>query len=115
MSAKSKRTVLIKVSYLLNLEEKDEELLNLLDKISRNISYDQNIEIDNEIKNIKWIETSKLELNPNNMNCGKCYNCETWTTDREKPNPIMELCNGATIDGKLLCDECLPEDHRWAF
>lgn len=41
--------------------------------------------------------------------------CGQWTTDREKPDSIVGLSNGATINGRLLCDECLPPKHKWAF
>jgi hypothetical protein len=56
-----------------------------------------------------------ISLAPEIMNCVKCSSCGAWTTDREKDEPIEGLTNGATVDGKLLCDECLPEDHKWAF
>jgi hypothetical protein len=54
-------------------------------------------------------------LNEATLNCGHCHNCNCWCTDKEKPNSISQLCNGAVYDGKLLCDECLPKNHRWAF
>lgn len=112
MDTKASKAILIKVSYLVNLNEDETDLF---DNITGEISNDQKIVINSKLKNIEWVETSSLELTPNEMNCGKCSNCETWTTDREKPNPIMELCIGATVDGRLFCDECLPENHRWAF
>lgn len=62
-----------------------------------------------------WQSTSELYLDSGSMNCGKCAKCQGWTTDKEKPNWIEGLCSGATVDGELLCDECLPKGHRWAF
>jgi hypothetical protein len=51
----------------------------------------------------------------NKDNIGKCVNCGQWTTNREADNSIGSICNGAVVDGKLLCDDCLPKGHRWAF
>ena len=86
--AANKKTVLIKVSYSVNLTlaNKKKTLLN-------------------------WESTSSLVLEPGKMNCGLCAHCGCWTTDIEKADPVNELCSGATIGGKLLCEECLPSDH----
>lgn len=62
-----------------------------------------------------WESIYHLVLNPVTMNCGQCYKCHRWTTDRERSNYVEGLCNGATVDGVLLCDECLPKGHPWAF
>lgn len=113
---KKKETVLIKVSYLVEFTE--DELISedgVLSKITSKIGKDEKILIDGKEFGLTWNETSSFVLNPDNSNCGKCANCGGWVTDREKPNHIPELCNGAVVDGKLLCDECLPIDHRWAF
>lgn len=64
---------------------------------------------------LEWNSTSTIELDEKNMNCGNCANCGQWVTDCEKPGRISDLCNGARIDGKLYCDECLPRGHKWAF
>lgn len=63
----------------------------------------------------RWVSSSLVTLGLRGSNSGQCAICGTWVTDREKPDPIYGLCNGATVDGKLLCDEHLPKDHRWAF
>jgi hypothetical protein len=47
-------------------------------------------------------------------NIGKCANCGRWTTNREADNSPSDICNGAIVDGILLCDQCLPKDHIWA-
>lgn len=46
------------------------------------------------------------------MNCGRCAICGTWCTDRERPGTILQISYGARVEGKLLCDEHLPEGHR---
>ena len=46
-----------------------------------------------------------------NDNCGMCAECGNWTSDYGKENCIQELSNGAIVDGKWLCDLCLPKDH----
>ncbi|MBS4537061.1 hypothetical protein GOQ27_01220 [Clostridium sp. D2Q-11] len=64
---------------------------------------------------LEWNSTSSLMLDLSSYNCGKCSFCGQWTTDREKTNAIEGICNGSTIDGRLFCDECLPNNHRWAL
>ena len=111
-----KKTVLINVSYLMDLE--DEEInkdFGWIEKVPNKLSNDQIIKVGTDEVEVQWKGTSTLILDPNKINCGKCANCRSWVTDREKINPVLELCNGATFEGKLLCDECLPEHHRWAF
>lgn len=111
-----KETVMIKVSYLVELNE--EEIVNeerILDKITSEIGNDKEILINGKGYELKWNSTSSFVLDSSESNCGRCANCGGWVTDREKDNAIPELCNGATVDGKLLCDECLPSNHRWAF
>ncbi|MNO76647.1 hypothetical protein D3C76_677220 [compost metagenome] len=78
MDTKASKEVLIKVSYLVNLNEDETDLL---DNITSEISHDQKIVINSKVKNIEWVETSSLELTPNEMNCGKWSNCESCTTD----------------------------------
>jgi hypothetical protein len=110
-----KGTVLIRTYHLIEVDE--EELCKedgLLDKIEKEISNDICLSFEKEA-HMKWQGTSMISLAPEIMNCGKCSSCGVWTTDREKDEPIEGLTNGATVDGKLLCDECLPEDHKWAF
>ncbi|MBH5320043.1 hypothetical protein I6N90_19765 [Paenibacillus sp. GSMTC-2017] len=110
----SKKTVLISISYLVDIEENENQHI-LVESAMNHLSNDNNLEFDNKKKLLKWIETSSKELRPTDMNCGKCENCGGWTTDREKEAPILQLCNGASLAGRLLCDECLPDDHPWAF
>jgi len=62
-----------------------------------------------------YFSFSHSPLDHPSINAGQCSRCGQWTTDREASSPLRELCNGARIDGQLLCDDCLPADHRWAF
>ncbi len=101
-----KKTFLINVSYLAKLDEKQ------LDQVTKLLS--ENI-LSNEKDKLCWEETSVIELEREHINSGQCHNCGRWVTDREKANPLNGLCNGATVNGKLLCDECLPTDHEFAF
>lgn len=111
-----KKTVLIRVAYMVELPEKEINSDNgILDKITREISESKNLIIDEKGIELHWNSTSSLMLDSENFNSGKCSKCGQWVTDREKPDAVEGLCNGATVDGKLLCDECLPSDHRWAF
>ncbi len=106
----NKKTYLVNIAYLIDLTE--EEYQEIGDKLICSV---ENEIILNDNHKLKWESSSSIMLNPLTMNCGRCSNCHGWVTDREKPNSIDELNNGATVEGRLLCDECLPEDHRWAF
>lgn len=111
-----KKKVLLKVAYLIELPEEEVNNDNgLLDKIIGRIGEDKNLIIDKNEIEVKWNSTTSMILESDELNCGKCINCGQWTTDRDSPDAIKGLCNGARIDGKLFCDECLPSDHRWAF
>ncbi|HYF62742.1 MAG TPA: hypothetical protein VD886_07995 [Herpetosiphonaceae bacterium] len=48
-------------------------------------------------------------------NSGRCAACGMWTTDCERPDRVIGLTPGARVDERLLCDDCLPPEHPWAF
>ena len=110
------KILLVRTYHLINIEDtmldgySVDEKFDLL--ISRKLNND--IEIDNTHMAI-WNGQTQLVLNTEEMNCGKCVNCGGWTTDMEKDGYITELSYGANVDGKLLCDECLPRGHKWSF
>lgn len=112
---KEKRAVLVKTYHIIEVNE--EELVKedgLLDNVMKEVSQDWNISMEENVF-MKWEGTSMVPLLPELSNCGKCFSCGTWTTDREKEEPIEGLANGAVVNGNLLCDQCLPQDHTWAF
>ncbi|UWG96255.1 hypothetical protein LPY66_15295 [Dehalobacter sp. DCM] len=108
-----RKTVLINASYLVEIDEAEinkdngqfEQIENL---ISKDIMFEDRVLVE-------WESTSSIVLDPSTLNCGRCSKCNRWVTDREKLDAITQLCNGATVDGQLLCDDCLPPDHKWAF
>lgn len=110
----NKKTLLIKSAYFIELTEEeyqqnyDEINLAISRVIGKDIMWSAN-------RKMKWESISTTVLDTTKMNCGRCNNCNNWVTNREEANPISELNNGAVVNGELLCDECLPEDHRWAF
>lgn len=111
-----KKTVLINISYLIELPEEDIDTDDgMLDIITNQISESKSLHINDLEIPLEWNSTSSLILDSAHLNCDKCSKCGQWTTDREKPDIIQGICNGATVEGKLLCDECLQFDHRWAF
>lgn len=54
-------------------------------------------------------------LDPNAINCGQCVECGVWATDLDMTEPVAGLSHGARVDGRLLCDDHLPEGHQHAF
>jgi hypothetical protein len=63
----------------------------------------------------EWLSSTPELLDTTKDNMGKCNNCGVWTTDCNKENPITELSYGTHVDGKLLCDLCLPKKHPLKF
>ena len=111
------KTVLFTASYLIEVEDElyaSREYEDFSTLVFQKLAGDKRKMID-DTHSAKWTSSSLAVLDPNYANCGKCSNCGGWTTDREKENPIEGLSNGATVEGLLLCDECLPKGHRWAF
>lgn len=64
---------------------------------------------------LNWISTHIRLLDPDRMNCGRCKICGRWTTDKNMEDPIPSLRDGARVNNRLLCYECLPRAHRWIF
>ena len=42
-------------------------------------------------------------------NAGRCASCGRWMSDYDAPDFLDLLRIGKTIEGKLLCDECIPD------
>ena len=117
LSNEMKKTILIRVSALVEIDDVEvDKDANQLDKLMYGLkeNVDDLLGYDKAL-NLGWISTQTIALDENTMNCGKCYICNSWVTDREKPNYVHGLNNGAIYNGKLLCDEHLPDGHRWAF
>ncbi len=110
----NKKTVLVSVNFLAEVEESELEKDNgELTKLEWELS-EAHDKLTSKIE-IDWESSQSIVLEPENMNCGKCSSCGRWTTDREAPEAIKQICFGARVEGKILCDECLPKEHRWAF
>lgn len=62
----------------------------------------------------EWISSVLGFFDTEEDNIGICDNCGSWTANREAGLAPLGICNGAIVDGKLLCDQCLPKGHRWA-
>lgn len=111
-----KKQTLVRVSYLLEIDEDllkdDEKSRNFQLLLSQKLSKD--VDIDDS-HTAEWNMETLLVLDPLKMNCGKCVKCGIWTTDKECVNYIDGLANGAVVNNELLCDDCLPKGHRWAF
>lgn len=112
---KKYKTVLINLSVLVEVPEKilEQDEFNELDKLENTLS--DSIESIKTPYKLSWESTRSLVLDPKNMNCGRCESCDCWVSDREAPEFVPNLNIGTKYNGKLLCDECLPKDHKWAF
>ena len=110
------KTLLVRTAYLIDVEDDliegygvDERFdLLMSNALAKDVAIDAT-------RTAIWNSYTYMILYPEEDNCGKCVNCGGWTTDREKPGYINELGKGATVDGKLLCDECLPRGHEFSF
>jgi hypothetical protein len=109
---KNKITKLLKVNFL--YEQNEEELDSEIIEKFENEIINKCEEIGAQY-NLKWESSSFIVLDKETMNCGNCEKCGCWVTDLDKEGVISELNRGAVYDGKLLCDECLPPDHKYAF
>ncbi|WP_339198114.1 hypothetical protein MKY95_08335 [Paenibacillus sp. FSL P4-0176] len=110
MKEMNKKTYLVNIAYLIDLT--DEEYKEFDGELTPILENETTIRRDLKLH---WESSSSVLLDPEAMNCGRCAKCNSWVTDRDKPNHIDELNNGAVVEGQLLCDECLSEEHRWAF
>lgn len=111
-----KKTVLINASFLVEVDETEvRKDFGMIDQVTNELCQDQTIKIGTSEVSVEWESSSTVVLDSVSMNCGQCSTCGRWTTDREKSDPLLQLCNGASYEGELLCDDCLPEDHRWSF
>lgn len=112
---KKYKTVLVNLSIHVEVPENnlEAEEFNEFDKFENSLS-DSIESIDSPYK-ISWESSRSLVLEPEFMNCGKCEECGCWVSDVESPKSISGLNIGAIHNGKLLCDECLPKDHKLAF
>jgi len=102
-----KKNILVITAFISEIEENDEEkqILEIDDLIDKFGKKDR----------LTWIQTRKIFLNKKSLNCGQCDICKNWVTNIEKNDPIPYLPNGVIYKGKLLCDEHLPKNHKWAF
>lgn len=109
------KTVLVSVNVLIEVPEDviNDSEFNEFDKLENAMS--EAMEAINTSYQLSWDSTQSLVLDTTKMNCGKCESCGCWVSDRELADPITQLNIAATFNGKLLCDECLPYDHKLAF
>ena len=114
-----KKSVLLVMSFSIEVEEdyleKDLPEYIKVENSLINLFEEKMTVDDSKFGSSKWESSYVIELDEKTINCGRCAVCGAWVTDREKENHIPQLCNGATVNGQLLCDEHLPKGHKWAF
>ena len=83
----------------------------------RNIEIEQNLikEIKDFLSNKKgrYISARCQLISGNNF--GQCSECGTWCSNPEEPDYINAVSIGKIIDGRWLCDICMPEDDPLHF
>ena len=64
-----------------------------------------------DLKRESWFEEdSGVNFNYlSEENAGHCAKCGRWTSDYDAPDFLDRLMIGKTIEGELLCDECIPD------
>ncbi len=117
--------MLLEKSLTLKLSMESGHNMSYLYKI--NIVVDENednVQIQNTIDDMVQRSILKLPfaeivsqqiVTLNNDICGKCSSCGAWTSDRNSNEYIDEFSDGCLIDGKWLCDLCLPSYHPKSF
>lgn len=69
----------------------------------------------------QFVSHETIFVNKTKQSVCQCDECGHWLIDRERnPAGIDNNCgdqihNGATHQGKNLCEMCLPGDHRWGI
>ena len=117
-----KRTVLLKISVLIEVDSAEVTKLENtefgeIDRAGNRVqdAINRELGVDGAVSHQGWYQTSPMVLDEQTMNCGRCAVCGAWVSDCEKPDRIYELHIGATVNGRLLCDDHLPKGHIWAF
>lgn len=66
---------------------------------------------DNDYMEIVGSQIVELD----NEICGKCTCCGAWTSNQDNEECVSSFSDGCCIDGKWLCDICLPSEHPKSF
>ena len=112
----SKRQILLTFNVIISINEEElDKDLGEHDRIAYNIEEAIKQSFGKNSDDSDVVSTKLTTLDLDQMNCGKCAKCGAWSTDMEQPEPMFEFSNGATVNEMLLCDLCLPKDHKWAF
>jgi hypothetical protein len=112
----AKKTFLMTLTVV--VEASDQETsrgLSELEELEQRLIESVDVALGSPPPPLGWQITWSTELAPASINCGQCAVCGGWVTDRERPDPLKGLGNGARVEGRLLCDEHLPPGHRLAF
>jgi hypothetical protein len=107
-----KKTVLLTNSVLFEVNEDElEDDYNTIDYFESRTRtvLEETFSIYKKNVNLGWNSNKVTILEKASMNCGQCAVCEAWVTDMKKPHPMLELDPGFVIDGRLFCEDDLPE------
>jgi hypothetical protein len=112
----AKKTFLVTLTVAVEASDQESSSgLSELEELEQRLIQSVDTALDTPSRPLGWQVTWSTELDPAAINCGQCTVCGGWVTDRERPDPVKGLCNGARVEGQLLCDEHLPAGHRLAF
>jgi len=112
----AKKTFLVTLTVAVEASDQESSSgLSELEELEQRLIQSVDVALESPSPPLGWQVTWSTELDPTSINCGQCAVCGGWVTDRERPDPLKGLGNGARVEGRLLCDEHLPPGHRLAF
>ena len=115
MKDEQTRPLLVSVHFIVPVSYNEDEADKFVQGFQEAIEDCGNGLLSNADERDGWRSSSSRYLDHDGINVGRCSQCGGWCTDCEKPDPFTEVGCGATYQGKLLCNDCLPSDHPWAF
>lgn len=107
--------LLVSVHFIVRVGGDEDEAGDLIRQFETALESSGSKLLPNAKEHEGWVGASSTYLDSGVINAGRCAECHRWCTDCEKLDSLAGIDRGATHQGRLLCDECLPVEHPWAF